>query len=176
MYLVELFGEGRLIFQFVQGQLLKPFQSGTVIGLGKHHVETQQRGVLAIQQFFHQLSQPVATPRPATYVRQAFFVNVHNDDALVQRFGHGGAKAGVVKNVVESLQNINAKRPDGVQHCKNERNQRDGDARPVPEEKSHKASWRGALQRFSGQRRENTRLNAGRTAFVSLPTQAYRRS
>ena len=70
-------------------QFLQHLESGTVVLLGKHHVKTDHRNTITIEQFVHQFRHLVATPGPATFFLQAFFVDVEDDNTLVPRLRQG---------------------------------------------------------------------------------------
>jgi hypothetical protein len=73
-------------------------------------------------------------------LRQTLFVDVHDDDPLVHRFGHRGAQAGVVDDVVEPLQHADVRDPARMQQGKKQRNQCDRDPGPVSGEPTHPAA------------------------------------
>ena len=89
-------------------QLLETLQARALVGLGEHHVETEQGDFLAIEQFVNQAGEFVAAPGPTTDFGKAFLVDVDNHDPVIQRARHGGAQTAVVNDVVQALQD-----PDG---------------------------------------------------------------
>ena len=129
--LIEALGKAGLVTHLVLSQLAQPLQAGTVVRLRKHHVKTDQRRLLAVQQLADQLPQLVTPPGPAANFGQTLLVNVDNDDALVHRPGHGGAKTGVIDDVVQALHDPDAQRATGMQQGEDQRDQGDGDALPV---------------------------------------------
>ena len=140
-------GKTRLIGQVALGQSLQLPQAGAVVDLGKHGVETEQRNALVFKQGVHQAGHVVARPGPAAQFGQAFFVDVDNDHAVVQRGGHGGAQPGVVNDVVQPLQHAHGHHAHRVQDGKNERQQGDGDARAVLGQGLHGCRKVGACDR-----------------------------
>ena len=126
-----------LITQLILSKLLKPFQTRAFISLCEHHIETNQRYFLSVQQLFDQFRNLVTTPRPAPHFSQTFFVNVDNNDSLVQRLRHRGAQACVVNDVIESLEYPYTQNATGVQQGKYQRYQSHSNATPVLGQELH---------------------------------------
>ena len=137
LQLPELVDKTGLVAQFALCQLIEPLQARALVGLGKHDVETQQRDLLALEQFGRQFAQSVASPGPAPYIGQAFLVDVDDHHAVVKRLGHRGAQTRVVDDAVQPVQHTQAHRASGVQQHDHQRKQRDENSRPVPDECSH---------------------------------------
>ena len=110
--MLQPIGKAGLIPQLVLGKFIQAFQPGAFICLRKNDVKTQHRYFLAIKQFVGQISQLIPSPRPPPDFCQAFFVNVNNDNAIIQRLGHGHPQARIVNDVVQALQDSNLKDTD----------------------------------------------------------------
>lgn len=139
LHLTKAFSKARLVLHFVGGQLAQALQTRAVIGLGKQHVKAENRDLLLVKQLVDQIGHFVAPPRPPPHFCQAFFINVDDDDAIIHGFGHGGAQAGVVDDVIEALEHANRKNIGGMQQRQNQGNQRDRNSRPMFEQLLHAA-------------------------------------
>jgi hypothetical protein len=128
---VDALAKARLVLQFRLGQLAQALQARTLVRLGEHDVEAQQRDLLAVEQLVDHFSHAVTAPWPAADFGQALFVQVDDDDALVQRLGHGRPQPRVIDDVVQPLQHADGQHAHDVHQGEQQGNQRDGNARPV---------------------------------------------
>ena len=72
-------------------------QAGTGIRFSKNNIKTNHGRLILLSQAAHQFSHDIAPPGPTSDFAQALFVNVDNDDALIERFRHRQAQASIVK-------------------------------------------------------------------------------
>ena len=75
--------------------------------------------------------QPVAAPRPLPDPGQAVFVDVYDDDAIVQRARHGGTQSGIVDQVVKPVEHRQPQRLRGMQQSQQQRQRHDRHAQPA---------------------------------------------
>ena len=105
----------RQVRQFFACQALQYAQAGAFIGLCKHHVKAHRPSVLPLEQLVGQSGHLVARPRPTAHFGQAFFIDVDNDNPVVQRLRHGDPQPGVVNEVVDPVEQIQPHSPHHVE-------------------------------------------------------------
>ena len=127
MQLLDPLHKGRLITQLGSREQLQLFQLRAVVGFGKHHVNTYQCDMVIVKQPVNQVRNFVATPGPAPYLGQAFFVDVNDHDTVIQRPGHGGAQPSIVDDVIQVINNANVQQAGGMHQGQQQWNQRDRD-------------------------------------------------
>ena len=173
LQLSELFDKPRLIAQVFPGKLTKPLQTGAVVRFREHDVKARYQGLLSSENFVRQIGHPVAWPGPPSNFGQAFFVNVDDDDPLVQRSRHRGAQTRVIDQVVEPVQQSQLKNSGGMKQREQDGNQADGDTRPVPDQGGHPLPRsRGC----AGARHGDSAVRPAQTASGCPPTPADPRS
>ena len=87
--------------QVLASQLVESFDAGTVIGLGKHHVECHDCDLVLVEKLRDEARQHVARPGPAGDLLEAPFIDVENDDPLVDPARHCDLEPGIENDVVE---------------------------------------------------------------------------
>jgi len=89
-------------------------RTGQGIRLGEHGVHAQQADVVP-EKPVDQIGHPIPGPGPAPDLGQALFIDVDDDDALVERARHGRAQASVLDLLVQAVQQRHRQYPAGVQ-------------------------------------------------------------
>ncbi len=126
---LELFEAGEKIplpRQFSRGETLQGIESGTVVRLGKHHVETDRGNAIVIEQTIHQGDHPVAAPGPTTDFLQAAFVDVEHRDPVVDTAHRRLLQPGVVPERLGALHHRQMQRPRNMQRHQNDKGCRKG--------------------------------------------------
>jgi len=145
----QLLPEGRLTAQRSLRQLLQRREARAFIGLCKQHVKPHHRYLLALKQFVHQRGHLVPAPGPLADTPEALFIDIDDDDPLIQRAGHGHPQAGVVDDVVQPFQHLQVEHIGHMQQRKHQRYQRDRNAPPALAKQ-----MRQGLQHVSARRKE----------------------
>ena len=104
----------RFAAQFATGQTIQRTQAGAAVRFGKDHVETDDGNAVIVEQAGDELRHLVAAPRPAPLFGQTAFVDVENDDALVDAAGHGQPQTGIIDESIQRIEQRNLIKPRGM--------------------------------------------------------------
>ncbi len=87
--------------------MLKP---RTGVRFCKNNVNTKKTYSVFVKQLIDQVSEHIPAPWPATYLGQAFFINIYDDDATIQSPRHEGPEPRVINEVVQPVKRTEFKR------------------------------------------------------------------
>ena len=107
-------------------QFRKNVESGAFVFFREHDVKADSPDVVLVEQIVDDLRQHIARPRPAPNVGKAAFVDIQNDDFLVDRIGQGQLQTKVVREIFQPVDERNGNFAGGVEH--EHRNDRDTEA------------------------------------------------
>ncbi len=85
------------------GQLVEQRERGRLLGLGQHHVEGDDLGVVVIEELIEHLRNTIPRPRPLALLGEARLVDLDDDDALVDASGQRQQEAHVVGDALEAI-------------------------------------------------------------------------
>ena len=108
-------------------KLVEPLDAGTVVWLREHHIERHHRDLVPIEQFCHEPRHDVPWPGPAPDLLKAFFIDVENDDPIVNPARHGQFQPGVVNDVIQLGDDSDFVELRGVTNEKNDDGQTEDD-------------------------------------------------
>ena len=100
--------ESRNVFQLLLRQLLQHLDAGTLVPLGEHDVEADDRDLVVIEQLVHEQRKPVTRPGPPAFAAflalgQTFLVDIENDDTRIDRARHRERETRVVEHGFEPI-------------------------------------------------------------------------
>ena len=104
--------QGRLktgdVLEFFLRQLLQHLEARAFVTFGEHHVETDDRNFIMVEQLVKQRGKPVARPRPAALAAfvlfgKALLVDIEYDDTRVDRARHGQRETRVVNDRLQAV-------------------------------------------------------------------------
>ena len=99
--------ECRVIFQLRTADGFQRLQAGTAVRLRKNHVKAEHGNFVRIEKLGNQGRQLVAAPWPAPHLGQTPFIDIENDDTLVNAAFRRQTEAGIVDESVQGVDQRN---------------------------------------------------------------------